>query len=147
MKESISALKGVLNAVMIAVMLGAGWLGYKFVTEPGYLAELAMGIDREELAPWGATLPDTGGGMQTAPSDRVVTSRLPQASGTPQASGGTTQRRQSTGSGSGATTSAGTYAPRTTATGRLRTVSRKKNAPAEAYVPPVAQRKVIRVDE
>ncbi|QDC07765.1 hypothetical protein FHY55_00230 [Oceanicola sp. D3] len=144
MKQSIAAIKWALNAVMIAAMLGMGWLGYKFVTEPGYLAELALGLERDD-AGWAAPGLDMEG---VAPADdRVVTSRLPQASGAPQKSATNTQRRVSNSSGSGTTSSTGTYAPRTTATDGLRTVRRKKEESAPAYAPPVAQRKVIRVGE
>ncbi|MBY6049059.1 hypothetical protein [Vannielia litorea] len=142
MKESIAAIKWVANLVMVACILGAVWLGYKFATEPGYLAELTLGVEQE--SPFAPRSPV----MDGPPSDPVVTSRLPQASGMPQAGGASaSERRLSNDSGSGATTDAGSYAPRTSATGGLRTVTRKTKQAPEAYQPPVAQRKVVRVGD
>lgn len=146
MKESIAAIKWVLQGLMIAAMVGAGWLAYKFVTEPGYLAELALGVDADEMPGWNT--PDSRlTAAESAPGDSVVTSRLPQASGLPQAGTTASQHRLQTGASGGTTTSAGTYTPRTSATGGTRTVSRKKQEPAPAYTPPLAQRKVIRVGD
>ncbi|MCO6384598.1 hypothetical protein [Oceanicola sp. 502str15] len=142
MKESIAAIKWVVNGLLVAAMLGAAWLGYKFVTEPGYLAELALGERAEQpIVPRGPQ-------MEGAPAGGVVTSRLPQAQGLPQVGGSATAgRRLIQGSGAGSTTGAGSYTPRTTATGDVRTVRREKETPPPAYQPPVAQRKVLRVGE
>ncbi|SIO30519.1 hypothetical protein [Vannielia litorea] len=142
MKESIAAIRWVVNALLVVAMLGAGWLSYKFFTEPGYLAELALGEGA------GTSFTPRSPGLEPAPTDAVVTSRLPQASGLPQAGGTSdTQTRLSNGTPAGATTSADSYTPRTTATGNVRTVTREKKEAPPAYQPPLAQRKVIRVGD
>lgn len=139
MKESIAAIRWVFRGLLIVTMLGASWLSYKFVTEPGYLAGLVMGKPEPLVL-----LPE---------GDQVTTGRLPQARSLPQAGGANlpANGRGTSSSGgnpaAGTTSAAGAYAPRTTATGSTRTVSRKKDPPLEAYAPPVAQRKVVRVGE
>ncbi len=144
MKESITAIKWVLQGLMILGIAAGGWLGFKFMSEPGYLARLALGIEPAGEIDDATRWEQPGG---EAPDGRVVTSRLPQASGVPSSRAPDSQRRLDTGSSSGATTNAGSYAPRSTATDGLRTVSRKKTDAAPAYAPPVAERKVIRVGD
>ena len=146
MREAIAAVKWVARGVLVVAMLGAGWMSYKFFTEPGYLADLAM-RSSGRMVDLRDPDPET-----RAVGRSVVTSRLPQTSTAP-ARGGTSRPvggRGADGSGqprTGSTSSAETYAPRTTATGGLRTVEREKEAPPPGYAPPVAQRKVLRVGE